>query len=255
MLFDTTHILYLIISSFLTIGGLCACYFLIKKESHKLIVLKISAVSTVVIHYSSLWVDFFTTGNAQVQSSMLLPIYPCNICMWLLLISAFCKRRNNVAFRILTEFTFWAGTVCGMIGIVLNENYANTPTLLDYDILKGLLSHSTMVFGAIYLLVSGMVKIRVFNAISAICGLLFFLLDGAIINGLYAIFALEPVNSMYLLEPPFPDMPWLQNYLMGIVAVLLIFAIGVLYEFLTLPKEKRWYYKLKEKQKQTERKV
>ncbi len=247
MLFDITHTLYLIISYLLTAGGLVACYMFLKKEEHKILVLKISALVTVAIHYSSLWVDFFATGEPDLQDSMLLPIYPCNICMWLLLITAFCKKRKGVAFRILSEFTFWAGTVCGTIGILLNENYANTPSLADYDILKGLLSHSTMVFGALYLLVSGTVKIRVFNIISASLGLCLFLVNGAIINGLFSLFSLEPCNCMYLQEPPFPDMPWLQNYVMGAGAVLLVFAVTAIYEWISLPKEERWYYQLKEK--------
>ena len=247
MLFDITHSLYLIISYLLTIGGLIACYFFLKKDEQKRFILKLSAVITVIIHYSSLWVDLFSTGEPDLQDSMLLPIYPCNICMWLLLITAFCKKRDNIAFNLLSEFTFWAGTVCGTIGILLNENYANTPTLADYDILKGLLSHSTMVFGALYLRVSGTVKIRVFNTVSATCGLLLFLVDGLLINGLFSLFKLEPCNCMYLQEPPFPDMPWLQNYVMGAAAVLLVFGVTALYEYFALPKEERWYRKLKQK--------
>ena len=247
MLFDTTHILYIVITYLLTAAGLVACYFRVKKEEYKFLVLKISALVTVALHYSSLWVEFFQTGSAEVQSPMLLPIYPCNICMWLLLITAFCKKRENVAFRMLSEYTFWAGVICGTLGIVLNENYANTPSLADYEILKGLLSHSTMVFGCMYLLVSGIVKVRVFNVLSAVCGLLLFIVDGAIINGLYAAFELDPVNSMYLLEPPFANMPWLTNYVMGIAAVVLVFGICALYEFLALPKDERWYTKLKKR--------
>ena len=104
-----------------------------------------------------------------------------------------------------------------------------------------------MVFGCIYLLVSEIVKIRVFNVLSAACGLLLFIVDGAVINGLYAVFGLDPVNSMYLLEPPFENMPWLTNYVMGIAAVLLVFGVCALYEFFALQKDERWYAKLKKR--------
>ena len=234
----------MLISALLTAVGFWLCVKFIKTEKGKFLVLKISALITVALHFSSLWIDFFSTGSAVMQESMLLPIYPCNVCMWLLLLTAFCKNRETTFFKVLSEFVFWGGTVCGSIGIILNENYGATPSLADYEILKGLLSHSTMLFGCIYLLVSGIVKIRVFNTLSVACGLLFFLVDGGIINLLYAIFKLEPCNSMYMLHSPFANMPWLTPYLMGLVGVLLVFGVTALYERLTMQKEERTLTKL-----------
>jgi hypothetical protein len=218
-----------------------------KTEEKKIGALKFFAIITVIIHYSSLWVDFFSTGSAEVASVMLLPIHPCNVCMWLLVACAFVKKRDGEVYRILTEYTFWAGCVCGFIGILLNENYDSNPTLLDYEVLKGLLSHSTMVIGCAYLAVSGIVKIRVKNVLSAVAGLLFFVVDGAIINTLYAIFKLDPCNSMYLLEPPFSDIPSLITPVMGLMGVAVAFGVTALYEQIFLPKEERWYTLLKNK--------
>jgi hypothetical protein len=235
------------ISALVSAVLLVVLYKKIKEQSAKEGILKFFAVVTVIIHYSSLWVDYFKSGSATVQSPMLLPIHPCNVCMWLLLISAFVKKREGTLYRLLTEFTFWAGTVCGTIGIVLNENFGNNPTLADYEVLKGMLSHSTMLFGAIYLLIGGFVKIRVFNVLSVISGLLLFVTDGAIINTLYLVFLDEKCNSMYLQEPPFADMPWLNTLVMGLLGVLVAFSISALYELIALPKEERWYSLLKKK--------
>lgn len=254
MLFDLTHNLYMLVSAFLTAGLLALAYFFVKSEAGKERVLKAAAILTVAIHFSSLWVDFFTTGEAKAQASMLLPIHPCNVCMWLLLVTACKKNRTGAAYTILSEFTFWAGVVCGCIGILLNENYAANPDLRDYEILKGMLSHSTMVFGALYLLVGGFVKLRVFNTLSVVCGLLLFILDGAIVNALYHAFGLSPCNSMYLQENPFPELPWLSSFVMGLAAVALVFAITALYEQVAFPKEERWYERLrscKEKARET----
>jgi hypothetical protein len=246
-MFGTLHILYMMISALVSAVLLVVLYKKIKEQSAKEGILKFFAVVTVIIHYSSLWVDYFKSGSATVQSPMLLPIHPCNVCMWLLLISAFVKKREGTLYRLLTEFTFWAGTVCGTIGIVLNENFGNNPTLADYEVLKGMLSHSTMLFGAIYLLIGGFVKIRVFNVLSVISGLLLFVIDGAIINTLYLVFLDEKCNSMYLQEPPFADMPWLNTLVMGLLGVLVAFSISALYELIALPKEERWYSLLKKK--------
>lgn len=246
-MFGSVHILYMIISAVISAALLVFLSKTIKDTVIKERVLKLFAVLTVIIHYSSLWVDYFKSGSATVQSPMLLPIHPCNVCMWLLLISAFVKKREGTLYRLLTEFTFWAGTVCGIIGIALNENFGNNPTLADYEVLKGMLSHSTMLFGAIYLLIGGFVKIRVFNVLSVISGLLLFVIDGAIINTLYLVFLDEKCNSMYLQEPPFADMPWLNTLVMGILGVLVAFSISALYELIALPKEERWYSLLKKK--------
>ena len=246
-MFDLGHILYMVISGVFSAALLWFMAKRFKTEDEKIGALKFFAIITVIIHYSSLWVDFFTKGSAEVASVMLLPIHPCNVCMWLLVASAFVKKRNTEVYRILTEFTFLAGCVCGFIGILLNENYDSNPTLLDYDVLKGLLSHSTMIIGCAYLAVCGIVKIRVKNIFSAIAGLLFFVVDGTVINTLYAIFKLDPCNSMYLLEPPFSDIPWLITPVMGLMGVAAAFIITALYEQIFLPKDERWYTLLKQR--------
>lgn len=244
-MFNLTHILYMVISVIVTAGLLTVCRLYIKTEKGKIAVLKTAAISTVILHYSSLWVDFLTTGEAMVESVMLFAIHPCNICMWILLVLSLCKKRNNTAYRLFSEGLFWVGTVCGFIGILLNENFGNNPTLADWDILKGLLSHSTMIFGTIYLLVGGFVKIRVFNVLSTTCVLLLFIVDGVLINGLYKAFNLSAPNSMYLQQAPFPAMPWLNTWTIGVTAIALVFAITALHELITLPKKERWYTKLK----------
>ena len=86
-----------------------------------------------------------------------------------------------------------------------------------------------------------------FNVLSVISGLLLFVVDGAFINALYLIFLDEKCNSMYLQEPPFADMPWLNTLVMGLLGVLVAFAVSALYEQIALPREERWYTVLKKK--------
>lgn len=227
-------------------AGVLLYLYVLKNERANVLALRFFAVITVIIHYSPLWVDFFTEGSAEVPSVMLLPIHPCNVCMWLLLVSSLIVDKKGAVARVIKEFTFWGGTVCGAIGTILNENFGSNPTLADYDVLKGLLSHSTMVIGCILLFTAGFVKIRVIsNVISVVSGLCFFVLDGFVINTLYSIFGLEPCNSMYLLEAPFSDIPWLITPVMGIMAVIFAFCVCALFEALALPKEERWYSKIK----------
>jgi len=244
MLFDKSHIIYMVVSTVVVVGLLIVCAQFVKDQKYKNLILKISAILTVIIHYSTLYVDYFTTGSAEISSAMLLPIYPCNIAMWLLLIVAFIKNKESKVFKILAEITFYLGIVGGIAGVALNEIYASNPNLADWDVMNGLLSHVTMLFGCIYLLVGGYIRIRVDNMISIVLGLLLLFVDGWLIIGLYRAFSLDPPNSMYLLEPPLEALPWFNTYLIGLLAIVLFFTFTSIYELIRLPKEERWYNKL-----------
>ncbi|MBO5312939.1 MAG: YwaF family protein [Clostridia bacterium] len=244
-LFDLGHSLYMVISFALMALFLLLSYKLAKTQAQKDRLLRMWAIITVAIHYSVIYVNFLLDGDKAIGENMIFAIHPCNVCMWLLLIVSLVKKRDTLAFRILAEFVAWGGTVCGIIGIVLNENYVGNG-LGDYEAFKGLVSHSTMIAGALYLLVVGYIKIRVFNVISVASGLAFFLINGAFINTLYGIFDRGEPNSMYLQEPPFPDFPWINTLFIGVVAVLVCFTVTAVYEQLALKKEDRWYTRLKQ---------
>ena len=238
-MFNLQHILYMAIS----FGMSGVLVFLgtkyIKTDAGHDRVIRFLAVITVLIHISTLWVDFFSnSGVAEIEDNMLIPIYPCNVIMWMLVVVSAMRRRGGVVYRILSEFTCLGGIVCGFIGIFLNANFDSNPTLADYDILKGMLSHSTMLLGCIWLLSAGIVRIRMSNVLSTVCGLLFFLLDGFIVNSLFAKYGIEECNSMYLLEPPFASMPWLTTVVMGIAGVSVAVILATVYEKLVL--KKRW---------------
>ena len=240
MLFDLSHTLYIVISGIITICLIILCCFFVKQQRWKDFILKISAILTVVIHFSSLYVDFFSTGSATIENTMLLPIYPCNVAMWLLVISSFFKNKQSKIFSYIAEFTFYLGVAGGIIGILFNDIYSSNPNLADWGVLKGLLSHSVMLFGSIYLLAGGYIKIRVKNVLSVMFGLLFLLLDGGIIIGLYKIANLHPPNCMYLLENPFSAIPWFNTYIIGLISIVVVFAITALVEQIALKKDERW---------------
>ena len=241
-MFNTQHILYMVISGVLTMALLILARLFVHSDRNKNKILKFFAIITVLIHYSNLWVDYFASeGSATIENNHILPVYPCNVVMWMLLIAALVGDKKPRVFQILSEFCFYGGTVCGILGIVLNVNFGNTPTLADYDILKGMVSHSTMLFGCLYMLVGGFVKIRVFNTVSVTIGLAIFVVCGLVVNRLYEHFGMTPPDGMFLKSNPYLGV---SPIILGIVAVLLLFAVLALYE-LRLPTEERWYTKLK----------
>lgn len=247
-MFNTQHILYIVISGILTtvLLALAAKYATDDKIKNR--ILKFFAIITVVIHYSNLWVDYFTTGGATVENNQILPVYPCNVVMWMLLTASLLQNKKRLLFQLLSEFCFYGGTICGVIGIVLNTNFGNNPTLADYDILKGMLSHSTMLYGCLYMLVGGYIKIRVFNAVSVTAGLGTFVLCGMGVNALYECFDMEAPDGMWLRSNPYFNF---SPMVLGIIFIIILFGVLALWE-LRLPLEERWYYKL-HRRKENER--
>ena len=234
----------MVISFTITAILLVLCGIFIKKDKNKNLILKIFAIATVIIHYSDLWYGYFDTKiNFTIENNHILPVYPCNVMMWMLFAASLIKNKNSVAFKILADCCAFIGIVCGSVGIIFNINFGNTPTLADYYILKGLLSHSTMLFGCIYMLVGKYVKVRVSNTISITCGLACFVLCGLFVNGLFSACGMEAPDGMFLKSNPYiPISPML----LGIPAILILFGIFALVE-LKLPKEERWYSLLKKK--------
>ncbi|MBO5324310.1 MAG: YwaF family protein [Oscillospiraceae bacterium] len=241
-MFNAQHILYMLISGTLTAALLFLANRFVTDDASKNKILKFFAIITVILHYSNLWVDYFTTGgNATVSSNQILPIYPCNVIMWMLLIAALLRNKQRRLFQILGEFCFIVGSVCGTLGIALNFNFDNTPTLADYDILKGMLSHSTMLFGCLYLYFGGYVRIRMFNFVSVIAGLCCFIFCGVAVNELYQHFGMEAPDGMWLHSNPlnvgFPPM------VLALIVTSILFAIINLWQ-MHLPSEDRWYKKI-----------
>lgn len=241
-MFNTQHILYMVISGAATVALLILARRLAKTETAKNRILAFFAILTVVIHYSNLWVDYFASGGtATVENNQILPVYPCNVVMWMLLIAALMRNKKRLIFQMLGEFCFYGGSICGIVGIVLNANFGNTPTLADYDILKGMLSHSTMLFGCLYMMVGGFIRVRMFNAVSVAAGLGTFVLCGMTVNRLYEQFGMTPPDGMFLKSNPYTSV---SPIILGIVAVALLFCGLAIWE-LRLPKEERWYSKRK----------
>ena len=243
-MFNQTHIIYMIISAIVTIGIALALFFIKSKKLNK-IAIWFFAISTVVIHFSGLWYQYLTEGSAKAGLEYIFPIHPCHICMWLLVISATVMDKDTVIARLVKDFTFLGGTVCGGIGILLNINYGNNPTLADYYVLKGLLSHSTMVIGCILLFVAGYASMRLWRSItSTLFGRALFVGDGLLVNYTFEVFGVKACNAMYLQKAPFEQFPFVNIYSITVLAILTAATIGLVYEQIFVPKDKRWYKRI-----------
>lgn len=241
MLFDFPHILFMVIS-FSIVAVLEIVFFkYVHNQKTKDTILKLSALLTLIIHHSSLWYDFIVNKQAIIEENMLFMIYPCNVAMWFLFIYAFIDYKDNIVMKMLAEYTFYLGIFGGIIGIMFNQNYGSNPNLFDFHIFKGLLSHATMLFGAIYLRVGGYMNIRFKNVISAIIGYLFMLVNAFVIIKIYDKIGMEVDNPMFLMEAPIDKYPFINIYTMGLTGLILLSIITIAYEYFFLKKEDRWY--------------
>ena len=238
--------LYILISATITIYLLKHFNKNVDGIERKNKILKFFAIATIVLHYSSIPVDYFSSGSASVDGTMLLPIFPCNFAMWTLFWVAFYKNKSGKFFDFLVQMTFYVGVAGGILGIAFNEAYINTPSLSDWSVLKGLLSHSTMLIGSFYLFVGKYFEIRVSNMKNILLSLGVLLIDGMLVILLYALCELDPPNSMFMLETPYEAYPWLNTWSFGALAILAGFVITSTYEYFKLDKKDRWYSLLKE---------
>ena len=241
-MFNLEHILYMIISGIITAALLFILAKTVKSQKNKDLILKISALSTVIIHFSNLWVDFFKNGGtAYVEGVHLFPLFPCNAIMWMVFILSFLENKKGLLFKLLAEYCFTIGLICGVVGIILNQNFALNPTLSDYNVLKGMLSHSTMIFSCIYLFVGGYVRPNISSTISAAFGVSIFIICGLATNLICKFIGIASPDGMWLNGAPYIG---ISTLILFPIALLIYFGIFALID-LRLPREERWYSKLK----------
>ena len=242
-MFDFTHSIYVSVSFIIIFVSLLLADIFIKKQQQKDNFLRFLAIITVIIHFSVLWVDYLGTGSAAIEDNMIFMIYPCNIAMWLLLIYSLFINKDTPFAKNFAVFIFYIGLFGGVIGLVFNINYFATPDLGDYHVLKGLLSHVTMLAGCIYLLTGKYIKISMKNLIPVTIGSFAMFVHGYALIALFRVYNIYTPNIMFLIEKPFPEYPFISIWTIILAAFVLLFTFLHGYECIKYKKEDRWYNK------------
>ena len=225
-LFDGPHIAYIAISLSVTVLLLWLAARFIKKQKYKDIFLKTFAWATLFLHISPLWVAFLSGNQAVAADNVLFPIYFCNFSMYLLVVVAIWGNKQTKFFGYMSTVVAYAGMFGALISLFYPEYYIHGGSIFDWDILKSMLSHSTMLIGCLYLFVGGYFKINKFNVVVYSIGLLFFGAVGLIVNWTFAAAGLNAPNAMYLQHPPIEDVPFLNVYVIAALMVILVFGIS-----------------------------
>ena len=199
-----------------------------------------------------------TCSVALLEDNMVLPVYPCNVTMWLCTTLSFLMiigKKHSKVFIHLAEFTFLGGSICGFVGMAFNINFLNVPSVNDFYVMKGLISHVPMEFCCVYLFVMGYVKIYTpRNMVSCIIGLVLFLLCAVYCKAVYKVTGFEDVNPMFL-NAPYAKYPFLNFFTAFPIILILEFGLLTLFERLKYPKEERWYVKIRNKNSEVESEV
>ena len=257
----------LFIFNFVLIALIAVGLWLIKKfvkqERTRNIILLASAIFTIVFHYSTFIFKLLSGGDAMeylnATPNLILPIYPCNVVMWSALIFALLKNKNSKLGAFFADYLFWFGIISTLVGMFANVDFIRNPTLADYENVKSIGAHATLLFNVLLLPIFGYVKIDVkrnimniiisvfvMAAIGCYCNLVFYALASA--ETAYE------VNSMFLIHSPFAGLDFLTYPVISLIAVPIYFVVFVICDFCVHRKDKRFIDKKLQKSLDEERK-
>lgn len=248
----------LIIFNFVLIALIAIGLGLIKKyvkhERTPNVILVVAAVFTIVFHYSSFVFKLVTGGNAMEYLSetpnLILPIYPCNVVMWSALIFAFLKNKKSRVGSFLADYLFWFGIISTLVGMFANVDFINNPTLADYENVKSIAAHATLLFNVLLLPLFGHIKIDMKRNITNIIISIFVMAAiGCYCNLVFHALVSEEiaydVNSMFLIHSPFDGIEFLTYPVISLIAVPMYFAVFVICDLFAHKKGERFYNKFK----------
>ena len=247
----------------LIFNGIClavifAGVFLLKKYLHsekgKNVVLLLSALVTIVFHYSS-FLYLLLTGGASVEylretPNLILPIYPCNVVMWGCLIYGLLRNKQSKFAAFLGDYLFWFGIFSTLVGMFANVDFIRNPTFADYEVTKSIVAHATLLFNILLIAAFGHIKVDLpKNLLHILMSEILMLVIGLYCNTLFeALVSAETaysVNSMFLLHSPFEGVPFLTYPTIAGCALVLYFLLFSVCELFAYPKGSRWLSRLK----------
>ena len=246
--------LKLVILNLILIGAVSAIAYIARRyarsERAKSLVLIASALFTVLFHYSSLLVAVISgegfISHLRENENLILPIYPCNVVMWCAVIFAFLKCKKGAFGEYIADYVFWFGLVSNLVGMFLNVDFINNPTLLDFDVTKSIVSHAALLLFVFLLPTFGHVRLNLSrNLMHIIISIVMMLMIGAFCNLVYTVLVSEAeaydVNSMFLIHSPFEGAEFLTYPVISLIAIPIYFVVMFICELLLHKRGERFY--------------
>ena len=224
-----------------------------KNDKRKNGILLFSAILTILCHYSSFLFLLFSGGDATAylksNPNLLLPIYPCNVVMWSALIFALLKNKRSKLANYFVDYLFWFGIFSTLVGMFANVDFITNPTLADYENVKSIGAHATLLFNVLLLCVFGYIKMDfVRNITNILISIVKMAIIGGYCNLLYAVIdsaeAAYEVNSMFLIHSPFEGVDFLTYPIIVLMVLPIYLTVFIICDCLTHKKGSRFIDKL-----------
>ena len=237
----------LILIAFIVLGLWTAKRF-VKKERTQNILLVAAAVFTVVFHYSTFLFRLLTGADAmeylRETPNLILPIYPCNAVMWSALIFACLKNKTSKVASFFADYLFWFGIFSTLVGMFANVDFIENPTLANYENVKSIAAHATLLFNVLLLPLFGYIKTDIRrNMKNILISVVMMAVIGGYCNLVFLVLASEEaayeVNSMFLLHSPFEGIDFLIYPVIAAIALPIYFAVFWICDFCARKKRGR----------------
>ena len=244
-------ILLLIIFIVLFISKKC-----FKTYKSKYIILLISSILTILCHYSTFIYLLLINGESieylKTNPNLLLPIYPCNVVMWLCLLYGIIKNKNSKLTLFLADYLFWFGIFSTLVGMFANVDFINNPTFKDYEVTKSIVAHATLLLNVLLIYTFGYIKIDLIkNLKHIVISVIMMYFIGLYCNKIFEVLVSPNeaynVNSMFILHSPFPDVKFLTYPIIAVVSLVLYFILFLILDIFTYDKDNRWYKRISKK--------
>lgn len=228
----------LILFNLILILAIVALLILVKKRIRgglaERILLLAAPLVTVAVHYSTFLYRLLGAGDAIAYlgetPNLLLPIYPCNLVMWVCLAYGFCKDRTSKVSLLLSDYMFWFGLFACLAGMFANVDFILDPDLGNYEVTKSILAHATMLFNVLLIPVLGRLRPQFWrnmtNMIIAVIAMYVIgLYCNLIFEALVSAEAAYDVNSMFIIHSPFDGVSFLRYPVIALIALLIYFTV------------------------------
>ena len=252
----------LLIFNFILIGfaalGLWLAKKYIKTQRGKTVLLLAVSVFTILFHYSTLLFKLITGGDAigylRDTRNLIMPIYPCNVVMWSALIFALIRNKKSKAGEFFADYLFWFGVISTLVGMFANVDFISNPTLTDYENVKSIGAHATLLFNVLLLPLFGYTGVNVKrNTKNIVIAIIMMAIIGLYCNmvfhALVSYAEAYDVNSMFLIHSPFEGLDFLTYPIIALIGIPTYFALFVICDTILRKRGERFIDKLKRSKK------